>query len=60
MIRIQTTYSYGKAQVERVVEINDLGALTSDERTKIFDLATRVINSTEADDNFAINTSESS
>lgn len=58
MIRIQTTYNYGCEQVERVVEINDLSALTSEERAQIFELATRTIDLYEVDGDIAINTSD--
>lgn len=40
MFRVQTTINLGCEQFERVIEVDDIQTLTSEEREKLFDIAT--------------------
>lgn len=40
MFRVQTTINLGCEQFERVIEVDDIQTLTTEEREKLFDIAT--------------------
>ncbi|MEK4187203.1 MULTISPECIES: hypothetical protein [unclassified Paenibacillus] len=47
MFRVRATYRNGDHEIERTIEVDNLNELTTDERHKVFELATGAVTITE-------------